>query len=171
MIPLSDRQHAVTLIDEAVENGARRMPAAQILGLSVRTVERWRTDGAGTVRADRRPTAVRPRPKRRLSAAERAAVLQAANSPAFASLPPSQIVPKLADQGRYVVSESTFYRVLKGADPLQHTRRRGPHTCAPSSSHQSLCDGPQSSVVLGHHLAARRHQGDLLLLVHDPRYL
>jgi hypothetical protein len=28
MIPLSDRQHAVTLIDEAVENGARRMPAA-----------------------------------------------------------------------------------------------------------------------------------------------
>ena len=66
MISLSDRQHAVTLIDEAVENGARRMPAAQILGLSVRTVERWRTEGTGTVRADQRPTAVRPRPKRRL---------------------------------------------------------------------------------------------------------
>ena len=123
MISLSDRQHAVTLIDEAVENGARRMPAAQILGLSVRTVERWRTEGTGTVRADQRPTAVRPPPARRLSTAERAEVLRVANSPAFASLPPSQIVPKLADQGRYVASESTFYRVLKSAD-LQHTRGR-----------------------------------------------
>lgn len=123
MISLSDRQHAVTLIDEAIGNGARRMPAAQILGLSVRTVERWRTEGTGTVRADQRPTAVRPPPARRLSSAERAEVLEIAHSPAFASLPPSQIVPKLADQGRYVASESTFYRVLKAAD-LQHHRGR-----------------------------------------------
>ena len=123
MIPLSDRQHAVTLIDEAVENGARRMSAARMLSLSVRTVERWRAEGAGLVRADRRPTAVRPRPKRCLSEAERAHVLSLATSPEFANLPPSQIVPKLADQGRYVASESTFYRVLKGAD-LQHTRGR-----------------------------------------------
>jgi putative transposase len=39
-------------------------------------------------------------------------------------LPPSQIVPRLADQGRYLASEATFYRVLKAADQ-QHRRGRG----------------------------------------------
>ena len=123
MISLPDRQHIVALIDEAVENGARRMPAAHLLGLNVRTVERWRTEGADVVRADQRPTAIRPPSSRCLSEAERAEVLAIAHSPAFASLPPSQIVPKLADQGRYVASESTFYRLLKAAD-LQHHRGR-----------------------------------------------
>lgn len=123
MTSLPDREHIVVLVDEAVANGARRRPAARILGLSVRTVERWRVAGAGLVRADRRPTAVRPRPRRGLSEAERAHVLRLATSPEFASLPPSRIVPRLADQGWYVASESTFYRLLKAAD-LQHHRGR-----------------------------------------------
>ncbi|MHB1514970.1 MAG: IS3 family transposase [Acidiferrobacteraceae bacterium] len=40
----------------------------------------------------------------------------------YASLPPSQIVPRLADQGVYLASESTFYRVLAEA---QQNHRRG----------------------------------------------
>lgn len=31
-----------------------------------------------------------------------------------AALPPGQIVPILADQGRYIGSERSFYRVLDG---------------------------------------------------------
>jgi hypothetical protein len=38
-----------------------------------------------------------------------------ANAAEFADLPPSQIVPLLADQGIYLVSESTIYRILKAA--------------------------------------------------------
>jgi hypothetical protein len=138
MISLPDREHIVALIDEAVESGARRRPAAHLLGLSVRTVERWRAEGAALVRADRRPTAIRPPSSRCLSQTERAAVLEIANSPAFASLPPSQIVPKLADQGRYVASESTFYRLLKAAD-LQHHRgqARAPHRRHRPTSHRA----------------------------------
>lgn len=79
--------------------------------------------GTGTVQADQRPQAVRPRPARSLTEAERAKALRIATSPEFASLPPSRIVPKLADQGQYVASESTFYRLLKAAD-LQHHRGR-----------------------------------------------
>ena len=41
----------------------------------------------------------------------------------FLSLAPHQIVARLADQGVYVASESTFYRVLK-ADSQQHGRGR-----------------------------------------------
>ena len=43
--------------------------------------------------------------------------------PEFTSLPPSQIVPALADQGTYLASESSFYRILL-AHGLQHRRGR-----------------------------------------------
>lgn len=43
-----------------------------------------------------------------------------ANSEEFAHLAPSQIVPRLADQGQYIASESSFYRVLRAASQLQH---------------------------------------------------
>ena len=38
-------------------------------------------------------------------------------------LPPSQIVPRLADLGVYLASESSFYRILKAADQLHHRGR------------------------------------------------
>jgi putative transposase len=43
--------------------------------------------------------------------------------PEFASLPPSQIVPILADRGEYICSESTFYRILR-QEKMQHHRGR-----------------------------------------------
>jgi transposase InsO family protein len=48
-----------------------------------------------------------------------------ANSEEYGHLPPSQIVPRLADQGHYLASESTFYRLLRAANQLTH--RRGEH--------------------------------------------
>mgnify|MGYP000119678621 CR=1 FL=1 len=114
MISTPDRRRTVELIDEAVRAGARKAPACRLLGLSVRTVQRWRCDG--DVGEDRRPNAERPVPTNALSEAERGAVLAVCNSPEHASLPPSQIVPRLADQGTYLASESTFYRILRDAD-------------------------------------------------------
>lgn len=49
--------------------------------------------------------------------------MRTCNEPTFASLPPSQIVPRLADRGVYIASESTFYRVLREADQLHHRGR------------------------------------------------
>jgi transposase InsO family protein len=65
----------------------------------------------------------RPEPANKLSEAERKAVLDVCNSKDFSALPPSQIVPKLADQGQYLASESSFYRILR-ADGQQHHRGR-----------------------------------------------
>lgn len=41
--------------------------------------------------------------------------------PEYADLPPSQIVPSLADRGIYIASESTMYRILK-CENMQHHR-------------------------------------------------
>ncbi|MFZ1318125.1 MAG: DDE-type integrase/transposase/recombinase, partial [Candidatus Nitrotoga sp.] len=51
---------------------------------------------------------------------ERKHVLTVANSDEFGSLPPSQIVPILADRGEYIASESTFYRILRAENLLRH---------------------------------------------------
>ena len=53
-------------------------------------------------------------------------MLEVCNSTEFASLPPSQIVPKLADQGRYLASESSFYRILRAEGQQQHRGRAKP---------------------------------------------
>ncbi len=111
----------MALIDEAHRRGTRLAPACHQLGLSLRTYQRW-TQGEA-VKVDGRPTAARPRPANQLSAEERARVLETCHTPAHASLPPSQIVPRLADQGEYLASESTFYRILHEAEEQRHRGR------------------------------------------------
>lgn len=118
MISTPDRQAAVALIEEAVQSGARRRCACAEAGITLRTLERWTRDG--DVSADRRPGAVRPQPANKISDKERAEVLNLVNEPRFASLPPTQIVQRLADEGRYLASESSFYRILRETNQLKH---------------------------------------------------
>lgn len=113
MISASDRQRAIELITEAHQAGARRHHACQQVGLTLRTIQRWTRQG--TLHTDARPTAARPIPRNRLSPEERARVWAVCHESAHAHLPPSQIVPRLADQGQYLASESTFYRLLREA--------------------------------------------------------
>ena len=101
-------------INEAIQAGARRAQACAEAGLTLRTLQRW-TEG-DEVKVDARTTTTRPVPINKLSEAEQCAVLAACNRADHAHLPPSQIVPKLADEGVYLASESTFYRVLKDHD-------------------------------------------------------
>lgn len=91
------------------------------MGISLRTYQRWTVDGE--VSEDQRPLAERPEPGNKLTKQEREQIIAVCNEPEFASLPPSQIVPRLADRDEYIASESSFYRVLKAADQL-HDRGR-----------------------------------------------
>lgn len=140
MISTPDRQQAVMLIDEAVAGGARRYRACETLGIDDRTYRRWTAEGA--VRADSRPNAARPTPVHALTDAERAQVLAICHQGENASLPPSQIVPKLADEGVYVASESSFYRILH-AHQEQHHRGRAqpprPRRTSPTHSASAPC--------------------------------
>ncbi|CAG9164975.1 IS3 family transposase ISPa31 [Cupriavidus laharis] len=130
MINVPDRREAIALIDEAVESGARQSRACEELGLNARTLQRWRHTPE-----DGRPGAQRPVPANKLSEAERQAVLAAANAPGYESLTPHQIVPKLADEGRYVASESTFYRVLKAEGQGQRRGRSQQAKSRPLTTH------------------------------------
>lgn len=122
------RQSLLGLIEAACTAGARLGRACKLIGLSARTVQRWQACDKGC--ADRRVAGLhtRPEPANKLSTAERERALQVLNGDAFKNLPPSQIVPRLADQGRYVGSESTLYRLLHQAGQMTHRRlERVPH--------------------------------------------
>jgi hypothetical protein len=97
LIPLTDRQNHARLVSHAVASGARPDKACEVIGLSTRTLQRWRIDGV--IGEDKRSTAIRSAPLNKLSAKERQAVIDVCNVQEFASLPPSQIVPTLADRG------------------------------------------------------------------------
>jgi transposase InsO family protein len=118
-----EREQVIVLLNESVTAGARRAKACEVLGLSERTLQRWQT--GAVVRCDRRPLRAY-QPPHKLTAIERAEVLAVANSDEFGHLPPSQIVPRLADQGRYLASESTFYRILREEKQLTHRRSERP---------------------------------------------
>jgi transposase InsO family protein len=117
----TERDEALSLVGDAVRAGARLSVACRELGLDARTVQRWRARDTGDQR--RGPKA---KPVQALSSAERARVLDVANSAEFRDASPKVIVPTLADRGEYVASESTFYRVLRGADALVHRGRAKP---------------------------------------------
>lgn len=120
MIDPSNRALAVALIQEANQNGARLAKACQELNISVRMYERWVADGG--VKVDQRPLTKRPTPKNKLSQEEKDEIITIVKQEEYVDLPPTQIVPKLADKGTYIASESTFYRVLR---EVKMQNRRG----------------------------------------------
>ena len=141
MIGFEDRQVLARNIQEAHAAGARLKPACAIVGISVRTLQRWQaTDGE--IRRDGRPDAVRPIPAHALTEAERDRLLAVANEPRFADMPPARIVPMLADEGVYLASESTFSRVLKAHGQMTHRgRAKPPKAVRPPTTH--IATGPR----------------------------
>ena len=104
---------------EAQATGARLRAACAVIGISARTIERWRrrpheADGR---RGPRR------RPGNALTSGEVAQVLTVMTSTRYSHLSPKQLVPRLADAGVYLASESTMYRLRRR---LQRETRRPP---------------------------------------------
>ena len=116
MTALAERVQIMGLVAEAIDAGARQERACAAIALSHRTLQRWKRD---RTRGDQRPLRIHA-PKSRLTRLERERLLALLNSTEFGHLPPSQIVPRLADRGQYIASESTMYRVLKAENQLKH---------------------------------------------------
>ena len=110
------------LVQEAVDSGASRAASCQLLELSVRTHERWRAEPD---RPDGRAGPLTPA-LHSLTEEEKKMIIEVSNQPLYQDLCPWKIVAKLADSGRYLASESSFYRVLKEANLLKHRSKSRP---------------------------------------------
>jgi len=91
-------------------------PACRALGAAPATIYRRRTPPAP------RPQRPRPVPARALSEAERAAVLAELHSERFVDSSPAQVWATLLDEGRYLASERTMYRLLAANGQLRERR-------------------------------------------------
>lgn len=106
----------LALIEDARSKGATLGAVCARLGVSARTIQRWKKPAT----AEDRRCGPRTKPANSISQAERKRILEVANSEEFRDLSPKQIVPRLADRGEYIASESTFYRVLRAENQLTH---------------------------------------------------
>jgi hypothetical protein len=75
-----------------------------------------------------RPAAAgRSRQPRELTEAERAAVLDVLHSPRFCDMAPAAVYATLLDEGVYLCSESTMYRLLRHRGETGDRRRHATH--------------------------------------------
>lgn len=121
MIPVDEKREAIELVREAVSSGARKRPACELLGVSVRTLQRWETECREDFRKD-----VQKHIPRKLTPEERQKVIEIACSDRFKDLTPYEIVAILAEEGTYIASERTFYRILKSEGLLSHRGNQRP---------------------------------------------
>jgi len=116
------RLNLLELVQEASKGGARLEASCKLLGTTSRTIQRWKNSSALEDQRQLKTAA----PHNKLSAEEVDNVLKVVNEEKYADLPPSKIVPLLADEGRYIASEATIYRLLKFARMLTHRHRSKP---------------------------------------------
>ncbi|CAA6805813.1 MAG: Mobile element protein [uncultured Thiotrichaceae bacterium] len=121
---LPERKQLIAFIQEAYQSGSRLRPACDEAGICERTYRRWLHKGE--VQEDQRPACEHSEPANKLSEQERETILEVFNQPAYADLPPTQVVPLLLDEGIYHASESSCYRILKSAEQVNHRGRAQP---------------------------------------------
>jgi putative transposase len=72
-------------------------------------------------------SATRPAPPNKLTDDEIGWVLDVLRSPRFVDLSPAQVFHVLLDEGRYVASVSTYYRLLRAHGEVRERRRQASH--------------------------------------------
>lgn len=122
-------------MQEATQAGCRKEKACEVLGLSVRTMQRWVRQGF----EDRRKGS-RAKPANALSDEERERIGEVLVSAVYRDLSPKQIVPRLADEGIYLASESTLYRILRAHEMDRHRQSSRPATTRRPAAH--VATGP-----------------------------
>ncbi|MDQ7060943.1 MAG: helix-turn-helix domain-containing protein [Sulfurimonas sp.] len=113
------RKDILNLVTQAHTDGAPMYKIAPIIGCSTRTLKRWQAN-----EQDKRTQRTDFAPANKLSKEEREYLISVANNEDYKNLSAHQIVPKLADKGIYLASESTFYRVLKEYNQLTHRHKQ-----------------------------------------------
>ena len=107
---------------EASAQGCRQAQACEVVGIASKTYQRWALKPVlGDLR--RGPLFV---PANKLTPEERAKIVAVSSHADFVNLSPHQIIPRLADRGEYVGSESSFYRILHQEQMMAHRGRAKP---------------------------------------------
>jgi len=109
---------------ESAEGLSRKVglaPACKALAVSRATLYRGRAASQPSL------PAIRPTPARALAPAEKRLVLDALNSERFCDMAPAAAHATLLDEGRYICSSRTMYRILADAGEVRERRNQLRH--------------------------------------------
>ena len=112
------------MIEQAVSDIAPLVgtaPACRVLGASRASLYRWRQPALVG------PRRSRPAPPRTLSQAERVAVLEQLHGKRFVDCSPAHVYAALLDEGTYLASERTMYRLLAAGGGVRERRDQLTH--------------------------------------------
>ncbi len=111
---------SIKLIDNAISSGARKAVICKDSGIGVKTLDRWKISSKDNRKGSNRS------PANKLKPDEIAEIIKISTSETYVDKTPNEIVPMLADKGRYIASESSFYRVLKENKLMTHRGKSKP---------------------------------------------
>ena len=114
MTKTEDKKLILKLIKESCQAGARKRIACEVMDIPIRTTQRW-----DKLIIDLREE-IKKSPVNKLTTAERDQVLQICCSNRFVDSSVKVIVPILAEEGVYIASESTMYRILREDKLVNH---------------------------------------------------
>ena len=142
----------------------------ELIGRGISTRSAAALAGVARAPATRKPAttaarAARATPANKRGVLERARILTVVNSPRFVDLPPVQIYAQLLDEGVYLASISTIYRVLAENSQVRERRRLARHPARAilrTGRHR-----PWTGLLLGHYKTARPYQGQIFRLLRD----
>lgn len=102
--------------------------ACRSVGIARASFYRWRSP-----QTDSTPPGPRPKPERALAESERRQVLEVLNSDRFVDQPPAEVYATLLDEGIYLCSVRTMYRLLEAEGEVRERRdqARHPHYTKP----------------------------------------
>ena len=81
--------------------------------------------------------------------------------PRFVDRSPAEVVATLLDEGEYLCSERTMYRILQEDHPVRERRSQLTHPVY--TKPELVATAPNQDLVVGHHPAARTREVDVLL--------
>ncbi|MGH2507508.1 MAG: IS3 family transposase [Ktedonobacteraceae bacterium] len=123
-------------VAQAVKAGAREDAACELLGMNIRTLQRWRSVGLVDARKGAAKTTAR-----KMSDSETQLIYKTVNEERFADMTPEQVISILAQESTYLASASTVYRVLRARNAvIRRTDSKTP-TCHPKPA-ERVATGP-----------------------------
>ena len=145
-------------VDRAARELGSKKAACEALGVPRATYYRSQRQSP--------PARRRSRPPRALDDAERARVLDTLNDERFVDQPPAQVHATLLDEGTYLCSARTMYRILEANEQVHERRNqlRHPKHAKPRARR----DGSESGLVVGHHQAPGPGEVVVLLPLRHP---
>lgn len=123
-------------VNTAIDNGILLKTMCKFIGISSRTIQRWKKSGL----IDKRSGALKYIP-RKLTLEEEHKIIDISNSIEFRDNNPHEIVALLLEKGSYIASTSTFYRVLKKNNQINHRSNAKPKQKR-SKPPQKIATGP-----------------------------